>query len=153
MQEVVSEVLSWEGLDDISQASDQLKSVNKKRDKKAETGHFPCCKCEKEFTTKSGLYYHAQKHTGNFSYRCKICQQGFSQVYAFRRHMRVHAGLAYECEFCNQKFKSDQRLRYHRSRHTGQYRFNCDKCPNGYNEKGQFLVHLESHDRNSVAQH
>ena len=88
-----------------------------------------------------------------FHIAAKFANKDFLRLYAFRRHMRVHAGQAYECEFCNQKFKSDQRLRYHRSSHTGQYRFKCDKCPNGYNEKGQFLVHLESHDRNSVAQH
>ena len=143
----MNEVFSLEGPNQKSRSSDQLKIAKRKSSK---TGHFPCSKCEKQFTTRSGLYYHAQKHTGKFSYSCKICQQGFSQVYAYRRHMRVHAGQAYECEFCGQKFKSDQRLRYHRSSHTGQYRFKCDKCPNGYNEKAQFLLHLESHNENST---
>ena len=36
-------------------------------------------------------------------------------------------------------------LQYHLSIHTGQYRFKCDKCGQGFNSGAVFQKHTESH--------
>ena len=38
-----------------------------------------------------------------------------------------------------------QKYRYHLSVHTGQYRFKCDTCGEGLNEKKNYETHITSH--------
>ena len=72
------------------------------------------------------------------------CRRGFVRKIHHTEHMRIHEGLRYHCEYCSKPFVSKQKYRYHLSNHTGQYRFKCDKCEKGFNEKTVFEKHRNS---------
>ena len=104
-----------------------------------------CSKCRKEFVTREGLKKHMQLHTGQFQYFCDICRKGYNGNHAYRVHMDRHQGVKYQCEFCPKTFTSLQMREYHTSVHTGNYRFNCDVCNKGFNEKDRYLKHAACH--------
>ena len=107
--------------------------------------NFSCSKCNKQFVNKGTLNKHMQYHTGKFSAYCDTCRRGFPNVGHFKEHMRSHQGLKYHCEYCSKPFTSTKRLRYHTSVHTGEYRFTCQKCGQGFNEKNVLEKHMNSH--------
>ena len=61
----------------------------------------------------------------------------------YKLHMRSHEGIKYYCQYCGKSFTSKQKHDYHLSVHTGQYRFRCDKCKEGFNEKRNYSLHVE----------
>ena len=48
---------------------------------------YPCPHCDRIFSSMSGRFYHMPVHTGQYTYRCPDCQQGFMELSKFRRHM------------------------------------------------------------------
>ena len=86
-----------------------------------------------------------QFHTGKFSYFCDICQKGFNHVTNFTNHKRAHEGIKYHCQYCSKPFAKKIGLDYHLSQHTGEYRFKCEKCGQGFNEKPKFQKHVDLH--------
>ena len=104
-----------------------------------------CPKCDKEFGTRRGLTHHMQLHTGQFRYFCDLCRKGYNGNHALKVHMDKHRGIKYQCEFCPKTFTSLQKREYHTSVHTGNYRFNCDICNKGFNEKDRYLKHVACH--------
>ena len=79
------------------------------------------------------------------SYFCGVCNQGFATAANYSAHMKTHTGQCYKCNFCGSSFQTKQTLKYHESEHTGVYRFSCDECDRGFNEKRQFVEHMKSH--------
>ena len=71
--------------------------------------------------------------------------KGFVTKGHYEIHMRGHKGRGYPCEYCNKRYSSRQNLQYHMSEHTGKYRFACEMCGKGSNEKSLFLKHGEDH--------
>ena len=57
----------------------------------------------------------------------------------------THEGKGYPCEYCGKVFKSPQFKQYHESEHTGNYRFTCETCGKGFNEKRVYLKHVALH--------
>ena len=95
--------------------------------------------------SSSGLKRHMQHHTGQYSHFCEVCRKGFNNTYNFNEHVRAHEGKGYPCEYCGKVFKNVENQKYHVPEHTGVYRFHCDVCQKGYNEKGLFLKHMDTH--------
>ena len=60
--------------------------------------------------------------------------------------MRSHEGRGYPCEFCGKVLSSEQRKQYHESTHTGLYRFICDMCDKGFNDKNKYEQHRVEHE-------
>ena len=106
-----------------------------------------CTQCGKKFTSWTGFNLHSQHHTGKYKHFGDICRKGFVHVNAYDQHMRVHMGKDFACQYCEKRFISKQRLKYHQSIHTGVYRFKCDVCNKGYNDRKQFLGHKEIHKK------
>ena len=104
-----------------------------------------CFKCNKTFTKKGNLKSHMEIHTGKFSYYCETCRKGFSNVNNYKSHMQAHEGIRYHCQYCSKTFASKRGLDYHLPQHTGEYRFICDECGEGFNDKWKFLKHVKSH--------
>ena len=95
--------------------------------------------------SSTGLKMHMQHHTGQYSHFCEVCRKGFKSSTQFNDHVRGHEGKGYPCEYCGKMFKKLMRQKYHLSEHTGVYRFFCDICKKGYNEKGPFVKHIDAH--------
>ena len=103
---------------------------------------YKCPKCAKSFTAPGSLRRHMEVHTGQFSYYCEICRRGFNTQTNYSTQKRMHKGLKYNCLYCTKSYVFKQTYDYHQSVRTGQYRFNCDKCGKGFNEKRHLLVTL-----------
>ena len=104
-----------------------------------------CSKCGKKFVTRAGLKKHMQLHTGQFRYFCDVCRKGYNGNHAYKVHMDKHRGIKYSCEFCPKTFAKQQSRDYHRSVHTGLYRFKCEVCQKGFNEKLVYEKHVSCH--------
>ena len=76
-------------------------------------GRFPCPLCEKTFKDKSGLRRHNQAHTGNFSFWCEKCSQGFTVKTNYDAHMAKHEGITFPCDRCGKRFRAKGRLKAH----------------------------------------
>ena len=103
-----------------------------------------CPRCKKSFRSKEGFKAHMTLHTGQFSFYCDTCRKGFLSATHYDAHMRSRQGLKYHCEYCSKAYVDKQKLTYHLSIHTGQYRFNCDKCGKGFNVKRQHDRHVST---------
>ena len=51
---------------------------------------FPCEFCGKMFTTSSGLYFHKPIHTGQWKYRCELCDKCYMETSKYRNHIMAH---------------------------------------------------------------
>ena len=60
--------------------------------------------------------------------------------------MRVHEGLKYHCDYWSKPFVTKQKYQYHLSIHTGQYRFKCNTCGKGFNDRSDYDRHVKSHN-------
>ena len=123
---------------------ESVEPVNSKTSS-AEKLYLKCKECDKTFNTKSGFDRHLQHHTGQYSFFCEQCMKGFANSSNYKLHMRGHEGKGFPCEYCGKVFKSPQFKQYHESEHTGNYRFTCEKCKKGFNEKRHYFKHLTLH--------
>ena len=122
------------------QRKTMTKSIEPKSVPQGQT-KFPCTTCNKSFTSRSNLRQHTQLHTGQFSYYCKPYKKGFNNCSYFKEHVRSHEGLTYQCNYCSKQFASKKNYSYHLSIHTGQYRFTCETCNEGFNNKTRYERH------------
>ena len=76
---------------------------------------------------------------------CGICKKGFASSANYNAHSKKHSGSIHKCSWCSKPFQTKQSLKYHESEHTGVYRFSCDECDVGFNEKRLFVEHIKSH--------
>ena len=51
---------------------------------------FPCEFCGKMFTTSSGLYFHKPIYTGQWKYKCELCEKCYMETSKYRNHIMVH---------------------------------------------------------------
>ena len=58
--------------------------------------------------------------------------------------MMVHQGFKYHCDYCAKHLSSKKGHQYHLLVHTGQYRFKCDICSEGFNEEPKFDKHVQT---------
>ena len=55
----------------------------------------PCNKCERQFTSRSGLWLHKQKVHEGITHKCDLCESVFSQQTHLKRHRaRIHTDTA-----------------------------------------------------------
>ena len=109
------------------------------------TKHYQCTKCGKAFTSDTGFKMHSQHHTGQYKHFSDLCGKGFIHIHAYEQHLRVHMGEDFACAYCDKRFISKQRLKCHQSVYTGVYRFKCNVCDRGYNDRSQFNAHMLGH--------
>ncbi|XP_005113545.2 uncharacterized protein LOC101851472 [Aplysia californica] len=81
-----------------------------------------CWQCGKRFNHPRYLRSHAKRHTGEKHHVCKICGFRFFEAHALRRHEETH------------KHKTQR-----------QYAYICSKCHAGYNNKTNFVDHMNKH--------
>ena len=76
---------------------------------------------------------------------CGICKKSFASSANYNAHARTHSGIIHKCNWCSKLFPTKQSLKHHESEHSGMYRYSCDECDLGFNEKRLFVEHMKSH--------
>ena len=104
---------------------------------KKESGWYPVRKT----TTKNNINHNARQ----LVYFCDQCKKGYNHKGNYKVHMDKHAGVRYSCNLCSKTFAKTQDRDNHMSVHTGVWRFKCDTCDKGFNEKRVLLKHRELH--------
>lgn len=105
---------------------------------------FQCSKCEKQFTSPSGLKYHMNaNHALIKHFPCDQCHHVFPCKRVLLNHFRsVHSkDKPFKCNECGKHFKTDSTLYAHRKTHSKDSPHKCFDCGKGF----KFKHHLESH--------
>ena len=63
---------------------------NKSLIQRTADGKVVCEYCLKTFKSDVGLYYHKPIHTGNWKYRCNLCDKGYMETKKYNAHMESH---------------------------------------------------------------
>lgn len=70
-----------------------------------------CEWCGEWLLTKSGIYYHHQKHTSGIQ-KCDQCQAEFSNRVALLGHIRqYHREHKFKCSFCDKTFPTSSTMK------------------------------------------
>ena len=93
-------------------------------DKIVEIDNQGCPLCDKKLSGPA-LYGHLHKHgfkKGLHKFKCKKCQDEFTNLAGFWKHSRIHDGTnrPFECNICQRTFERQSQLKYHTERdHEG----------------------------------
>ncbi len=85
-----------------------------------------------------------------FQYYCDQCNIRLPSKTRYQDHMNRHEGRKYHCGFCGKAFNTRERLNYHEKEHKGIFLHRCQYCNRGYNHRGDFRKHLDTHRPGSV---
>uniref|UniRef100_A0A336LE39 CSON007835 protein n=1 Tax=Culicoides sonorensis TaxID=179676 RepID=A0A336LE39_CULSO len=111
---------------------------------------FVCNTCGETFRRKQQLKRHSIIHTGNYPYRCEICNKG---AVSLKAHIRHRASHIHDCEICGRVFKNWSGLVAHRKiSHTIESKvFECETCKKNFASQRNLnyhqKVHLEPEER------
>ena len=116
---------------------------------------FRCARCGddgKAFQSQKALRYHmATKHTGEFRYRCTVCDKTFLYGAHFRTHMNVHDGVRQLCPHCGKQFNYRGSLKKHMdacgARRDDDNRpipetFRCEHCDRTFRSRSYLTDHV-----------
>ena len=109
---------------------------------------FKCKLCDKLFSSKQNLRKHIDARHTVCKFACKLCQKVYSRPQGLRSHVRsIHEGVHYKCTYqdCDESFKHKDQLNIHILGHQGKFMYICSICSHGYNHKGNFESHQNSH--------
>lgn len=113
---------------------------------------WKCNQCSKEFSTRTMIRRHIFRHMESKRHSCDVCGKSFTELYALRRHERVHTGELVEkkhkCTMCDKRYSNSSLLATHMSRHIGLRPFECSVCGKRFTTNrllsSHRLVHSES---------
>jgi len=101
--------------------------------------------CNKRFTTSTKLV-HSRIHTGDRTYKCRMCDKAFSQSGHLNIHMRVHMGdKPYKCHMCDKAFSVSGSLNRHMRVHTGDKPYKCSLCNKRFSNSSTLQRHNRSY--------
>ena len=111
-----------------------------------------CEKCEKVFSTKSGLYTHNKTvHEGVYSH-CDQCNYKGRDMSSLRLHVEsTHNGVRFFCDQCEFKCTQKGNLKHHtKTVHEG-LRYSCKECKYETTLTGTLNRHVKAkHTQNSI---
>ena len=115
---------------------------------KRRSKQWSCDKCEKKFTSSSGLSTHAVVHSGKRPHSCPCCGKRFNRHGNMVRHQRAHSGVKpFRCLVCGKAFGQKVLLVRHHVTHTGDRPFSCDICGQTFSWKTSLTPHRLTHSR------
>nr|XP_053623450.1 zinc finger protein 320-like [Plodia interpunctella] len=115
-----------------------------------ESGHYPCDRCNKVFTTPYKKTLHIRGvHMKQLPRRCPICPERFNSNYKRTIHLQdVHnqATRVHKCETCGRAFNLKYHLICHtRSVHLQERNQQCDVCHVRFCNKETLKRHMVIH--------
>ncbi|XP_075974717.1 uncharacterized protein LOC142975630 isoform X2 [Anticarsia gemmatalis] len=117
---------------------------------------WKCHQCQKEYNSRATLRRHVQRHMQHKAHACGACDKTFTELYALRRHARVHTGQRQEkkhaCNICDKRYSESGLLAAHMSRHIGLRPFECTTCGKRFPSQRLLTSHALVHtDRKPYA--
>ena len=92
------------------------------------------------------MHYETTHTTKKFA--CDQCDKVYQRKGTLKGHVdTVHKGLRFKCteDNCKEEFMRKDQLKFHLLVHKGKYRFLCCDCGKGFNHKGNFDSHKDTH--------
>lgn len=120
---------------------------------------FNCALCSMQFTSKSALLEHQNKHQIEKPFKCKLCGKSFALRRYLKEHERRHRlklntqnvgqlpERIFSCTHCHSTFNTEQDLSAHMMVHAEQEAggFRCDMCYKSFSQWQFLKLHQESH--------
>ena len=99
------------------------------------------------FGKKESLDKHMENHIQAEVFNCNKCDQQYRNKKDLSEHLQTHS---FNGENCDLKFESQKSLTNHKLKHTPEGDlFNCDKCNEVFQSKGDIIKHLGVHNEES----
>ncbi len=120
------------------------------REKQGVIKSLDCTICDKQFTSRSGLWGHMKMIHEGFSkrFKCEVCDKTFGYAKDIKRHKRYVCGQEKQrldrsdlCSLCGKVFKQNKTLKAHIWAVHEDRRFQCDKCGKLF----KYTQHLSKH--------
>ena len=91
---------------------------------------YRCKECDDSFSNISTIKQHLKTHTVDKSYPCKHCNMSFSRYTDCHTHMMKHTGeiLHLQCRHCDKTFSQDKEFQVHVRTHIKFNSYQCCKC-------------------------
>ena len=105
---------------------------------------FACNKCDKRYTTKSGLLNHENTFHRGKKHKCNQCDKEYNSKASLNDHINSkHTGTTYKCDICDKTYATKNTLKDHkRSKHSGLV-FNCARCGKNFSSKEGYAYHMK----------
>ncbi len=103
-----------------------------------------CDKCDKEYTTKSGLNRHIYSSHNTSNFKCIECDEVFILEGLYQAHMnkRHNKNSENKCKFCEKIFSTKGNLDNHILYiHTETKKYKCEICNKDFIRKGDLTRH------------
>ena len=101
---------------------------------KTEDKSFTCYRCNKTFPFESQLTSHKDIHRRLATFRCYFpgCTKYFRREATLVAHLKIHNGPILQCDQCDYTCKDQRYLSQHYRTHTGEKKYFCQKCDEGF---------------------
>ncbi|XP_031629988.1 zinc finger protein 43-like [Contarinia nasturtii] len=100
-----------------------------------------CEWCGEWLMTRSGIYYHQQKHTSGIQ-KCDECQAEFTNRVALLGHIRqYHREHKFKCTYCDKTFATNSKMKAHEESHTRHKVYQCRFCPRTFSVPSSRRTH------------
>ncbi|KAJ2942581.1 hypothetical protein O0L34_g2047 [Tuta absoluta] len=110
---------------------------------------WTCVACDKWFKGRSMFRRHILRHMECKRYACESCGKPFTELYALRRHARVHTGEKVEkrhaCHLCEKRYTHSSLLEAHLARHGDVRPCVCSVCGKAFPSTRLLLSHQRIH--------
>ena len=109
---------------------------------------FTCYRCNKTFPFESQLTSHKDIHRRLATFCCFSpgCTKFFRREATLVAHLKIHNGPTLHCDQCEYTCKDQRYLSQHYRCHTGEKKYPCGKCSEGFTFYQQLKRHRVTHE-------